>query len=47
MWFLIIYILLQISFFGGSPLGHFIQRFFLIFRRPPTMAADIFTQPPP
>ena len=33
--------------FFGTRLGHFSQCFFLIFRRPPTIVTDIFTQPSP
>ena len=42
MTFWIIYILVQVSF-SGTALGRFSQCFF-IFRRPPTMVADIFIQ---
>ena len=45
MKFWIIYILVQVSFFGGLFLGRFSQCFFLIFRRRSTMVSDIFTQP--
>ena len=45
MRFLVIYFLVEISFFGAV-LGHFIQCNLKIFRRRPTMVADIFTQLP-
>ena len=45
MKFWIIYILVQISFFGGTSFGRFGQCFFLIFHRQPTRVIDIFTQP--
>ena len=47
MQFWIIYILVQISFFGGLVLGCFSHHLFLVFYRRPTMVVDIFTQPPP
>ena len=48
MRFLIIYFLVQVLVYG-TVLGHFGQCNFKIFRRWPTMLADIFTQhtPPP
>ena len=45
MRYLIIYLLVKISFFGTG-LGHFRQCNFKNFHRRLTMVADIFTQPP-
>ena len=44
MWFLIIYFLVQISFFG-TILGHFSQCYFKIFRRRPTLVPTLLLSP--